>query len=134
MTQNNHGRPKRRFNRTAFQRILLKWHARVGIMATLFILAITVTGIILNHPQLFGIEGSNVTANWVLNHYYGAVPVGEVAAEFRPPSVPLSRVMLDLHTGKFFGLSGTVVTDIAAIALLLLVVSGVYNWIKRKKW
>ena len=53
---------------------------------------------------------------------------------FAPASVPLDRVILDIHTGHFFGMSGVVVMDLAAISLLILVGSGIYNRAKRKKW
>ena len=126
--------PRRRFNRTFFQRMLLKWHARLGVIASLFILSLTLTGLLLNHQEILGIHGSNITANWVLDHYYGEVPEGVQAASFRPDSIPLDRIILDLHSGHFFGLSGVVLMDIAAIALLLLTGSGIYNWMKRKRW
>ncbi len=126
--------PRRRFNRTTFQRIMLKWHARLGVIAAIFILSLTITGLLLNHQELLGIHGNAISAEWVLDHYYGEVPAGEDAATFRPSSVPLDRIILDLHSGHFFGISGVVLMDIASIALLLLTGSGVYNWIKRKKW
>lgn len=125
---------KPRFNRTKFQRLLLKWHARLGAVAALFLLAITLTGLLLNHPEQTGLHQSEVSAEWVLDWYYGEVPPGENATTFRPASVPLSRLMLDLHTGHFFGLGGAVVMDLTAIALLLLIGSGLYNWVKRKRW
>lgn len=124
----------RRFNRTLWQRIMLKWHARLGVIASVFVLIITLTGLVLNHPEWLGIHGSDVTASWVLDHYYGEVPEGKDAASFRPSSIPLDRVILDIHTGHFFGISGVVLMDVTAIALLLLVSSGIYNWAKRKKW
>ena len=122
----------RRFNRTTFQRILLKWHARLGIIAAFFILLLTLTGIVLNHPETFGIHGNQVKSPWILDHYYGTAAGQD--ASYRPDSIPLDRVILDLHTGHFFGLSGVVFADLAAIALLLLVGSGIYNWAKRKRW
>ncbi|MCH2547232.1 MAG: PepSY domain-containing protein [Alphaproteobacteria bacterium] len=124
----------RRFNRTTFQRIMLKWHARLGGIAALFLLIITLTGIVLNHQEILGIHNSEITATWVLDWYYGEVPDGENATNFRPQSLPLSRVILDLHTGKFFAISGTILVDLAAFALLLLIGSGLYNWMKRKRW
>lgn len=127
-------RQKPRFNRTRFQRLLLKWHARLGGIAALFILLVTITGLLLNHQELTGIHNSDVTAEWVLDWYYGSVPAGEDVNAFRPPSIPLSRLLLDVHTGRFFNVGGAVVMDLAAVALLLLVGSGIYNWVKRKRW
>ena len=76
--------PPKRFNRTSFQRILLKWHAWTGMIAALFILVLTVTGFVLNHPEATGIHGNNVTVNWILDHYYGEIPDGKDVKSFRP--------------------------------------------------
>ena len=48
---------------------------------------------------------------------------------------PLSyeRVLLDLHSGRIFGRVGVLVVDAAAVALLLLALSGFYMWFKFKR-
>lgn len=52
---------------------------------------------------------------------------GQLAA-YRGQGLPLSRVLLDLHSGRLFGSVGAAVMDAAAILLLLLVVTGFVNW------
>ena len=52
---------------------------------------------------------------------------GQLAA-YRGQGLPLSRVLLDLHSGRLFGSVGAAVMDAAAILLLVLVVTGIVNW------
>ncbi len=54
-------------------------------------------------------------------------------AAFRGAGLPLSRVLLDVHSGRFFGAAGTVVMDLAAVSMLLLVATGIVNWMAFRK-
>ncbi|MCF6200499.1 MAG: PepSY domain-containing protein [Hyphomicrobiaceae bacterium] len=47
--------------------------------------------------------------------------------------LPASRIILDLHSGRIFGRWGAYVMDGAAILLLLLTMTGLYNWSKRRR-
>ena len=49
-------------------------------------------------------------------------------AAYRGQGLPLSRVLLDLHSGRLFGSAGAAVMDAAAIFLLVLVATGIVNW------
>lgn len=49
-------------------------------------------------------------------------------AAYRGQGLPLSRVLLDLHSGRLFGSVGAAVMDAAAILLLVLVATGIVNW------
>lgn len=51
-----------------------------------------------------------------------------VRASHGPDGLPASRLMLDLHSGRLFGAWGPYLMDAAAIFLILLTASGVYNW------
>lgn len=51
---------------------------------------------------------------------------------FRGDGVSLERVLLDLHSGRLFGLSGRWLADATAIALILLAASGITNWALRR--
>ena len=55
-----------------------------------------------------------------------------VLLNFRGIGLPWERVMLDLHSGRIFGRWGSYVMDGAALVLLILVVSGAYNWAIRR--
>ena len=48
------------------------------------------------------------------------------------PSLPLERVMLDIHSGRLLGRYGPFLVDGAAFILLLLSLSGI--WIQWRSW
>lgn len=48
------------------------------------------------------------------------------------PSLPLERIMLDLHSGRLLGAYGPYLMDIAAVFLLILSLSGI--WIQWRSW
>ena len=55
----------------------------------------------------------------------------EIIADWRSQGVSIWRLILDIHTGRVFGQLGTLINDLAALCILLLVASGLYNWNKR---
>lgn len=48
------------------------------------------------------------------------------------PSLPLERILLDLHSGRLLGVYGPYFMDIAAVILLMLSLSGA--WIQWRSW
>ena len=56
----------------------------------------------------------------ILNHYQGKGP-------------SLYRVLLDVHSGRMFGWKGRTMMDLTAIAMLLLVISGVSGWLRKSR-
>ena len=56
-----------------------------------------------------------------------------IAQARRGDGLPWERVLLDLHSGRLFGALGPLVMDLAALALLLLAASGVYNWLRSRR-
>ena len=52
---------------------------------------------------------------------------------FREEVLPVERVILDLHSGRFFGRLGPWVFDAAAALLILLSLSGTWIWLKRRR-
>ena len=50
---------------------------------------------------------------------------------FRGKGLTMERVVLDLHSGRFFGAYGIYFMDAAALALLWLSFSGLWVWWKR---
>ena len=102
-------------------RRLVTWHRWVGLTSALFVIMFAVTGILLNHTREFGLHTINVSSQWMIDWY--GIP---------EPIITLERVVIDIHSGRFFGLSGVVITDLAAIAILFLAFSGVYTWFKKR--
>lgn len=52
---------------------------------------------------------------------------------YRERILPVERVLLDLHSGRFFGAYGPWVLDAAALLMLFLACSGILIWLKRKR-
>lgn len=44
--------------------------------------------------------------------------------------IPYERLMLDIHSGRFFGTYGVLIVDIAAILFILLAISGCWIWFR----
>jgi len=49
--------------------IFRKWHRRLGFVASLFLLNLAVTGILLNHYESFSLNKSFVSTGWILDLY-----------------------------------------------------------------
>jgi hypothetical protein len=94
------------------------------------VVLLAITGILLNHNASLKLHKTSIDSAG-LRQWYG-MPSGDGGME---EALTWDRVLLDLHTGRFFGGFGPYAMDAAAILLLLLVFSGVYNWLKRiRKW
>ena len=52
---------------------------------------------------------------------------------YRGEVLPLERVLLDLHSGRFFGRYGPWIMDAAALLISLLAVTGVWMWVRRRR-
>ena len=51
---------------------------------------------------------------------------------FRSSILPLERVLLDIHSGRFFGTAGVIIVDISGVFLIILALSGCAIWLKHK--
>ncbi len=52
---------------------LHKWHRRIGLLASTFIIFLVITGIILQHSDGLGLPSKHLTNSWLLK-YYGIKP------------------------------------------------------------
>ena len=55
-----------------------------------------------------------------------------IKQNFSRAILPLERVLLDIHSGRFFGKIGVIIVDICGILLIFLVLSGCSFWLKHK--
>ena len=53
-----------------------------------------------------------------------------VQQKYLSQTLPLERIFLDLHSGRFFGNRGVIMVDICGVLLILLVLSGVSLWLR----
>lgn len=51
---------------------------------------------------------------------------------WRGKGLSLWRIVLDIHSGNFFGAIGVFFADLAAVCIVLLVISGLYYWSRRR--
>jgi hypothetical protein len=51
---------------------------------------------------------------------------------FRTSVLPMERVLLDIHSGRFFGFAGVILVDISGVLLIILALSGCSIWLKHK--
>lgn len=56
-------------NRVRITRFLLRWHRRFGILLALFIIALSLTGLALNHSRELGLDRAHVSNHWLLDWY-----------------------------------------------------------------
>lgn len=49
-----------------------------------------------------------------------------------PIGISVERLLQDLHSGRFFGIIGVIIMDLASLALVLLAISGCWVWIKKR--
>ncbi|ADE54846.1 PepSY-associated TM helix domain-containing protein [Coraliomargarita akajimensis] len=56
-----------------------------------------------------------------------------ILESFQGSGVPLYRVILDLHSGRLFGWGGRTLMDLTAIAVILLVTSGLAGWLRKSR-
>jgi hypothetical protein len=54
-----------------------------------------------------------------------------LAEQYQGSGISWERLLLDLHSGRLFGKAGVLITDIAAIFLLLIALSGVWVWVSK---
>lgn len=59
--------------------------------------------------------------------------INALLENFQGNGVPLYRVLLDLHSGRLFGWGGRTLMDLTAIAVLLLVSSGLAGWLRKSR-
>ena len=73
-----------------------------------------------------------ITASWATATTLDAASRLVLDKAWRGNGLSLERVMLDLHSGRIFGQWGVYLMDAAAILFLLLSVSGVWLWFRRR--
>ncbi|ACJ31015.1 PepSY-associated TM helix [Shewanella piezotolerans WP3] len=58
--------------------------------------------------------------------------ISEAAEQIRSSRLHWERVLLDLHSGRFFGTLGPWLMDLVAFALIIMSLTGCYIWLQQK--
>jgi hypothetical protein len=107
-------------------------HRVVGLVSIVVVFFLAATGVLLNHREeltLFDKYPENPLIMWL----YGEGGAGEERAgeEFIEEPPTWERVLTAFHAGRFLGMRGNLFVDIAAVILVILVLTGPYIWIRR---
>ena len=92
-------KPQRSINpKLAFH--LHRWHRRFGVISALFILLLSITGILLQHPEGTGLTQNKVQQQWLLQNY--GIDLPKVGSSFQVSSKHITQVdeMLFLEEAK----------------------------------
>lgn len=99
-------------------------HLVTGLIGSFWLLIMSLTGIALNHLESVRASEILVPYNYLPDHY---------VSELRPEGVPLSVVLVDLHSGRFFGEHGPYVSDFFGAMLVMSIATGLRAyWIGKK--
>ncbi len=61
-------------SRNKIRKTLNKWHGRLGLLASLFVLLLSITGVLINHAHNLKLDKSSVSQAWILNLYHLEAP------------------------------------------------------------
>ena len=62
-------------------RVIRKWHGHVGIAATLFLIFLVITGIILNHEETLKLDKREISTAWLMRWY--GIPAASPESGYR---------------------------------------------------
>lgn len=89
----------------------------------------TAQGVFISEDGLSWRPGTAEDATWAQPQPLPA-DVGARAAAHFAPSLPLERVLLDVHSGRIFGRYGPLAMDLAALILAALALSGIWIYLR----
>ncbi len=76
-------------------------------------------------------EEEQIDAEWSKTSPVPKALLAKLLYLYRGKGLPLERVILDMHSGRFLGSFGIYLVDAAAVLFLLLSLSGAWMWFKR---
>ncbi len=98
-------------------------HLITGFLVALWLLAMSATGVLINHQESLGLTEMDVGNRHLPAHY---------SDEFHPATTRLSVILADLHSGRFFGARGNLISDAVALMVFISIGTGVYSFFLRR--
>ncbi len=98
-------------------------HLITGFLVALWLLGMSATGVLINHQEGLGLTEMDVSNRHLPAHY---------TDDFHPETTRLSVVLADLHSGRFFGATGKLISDAVALMVFLSIGTGVYSFFLRR--
>ncbi len=77
-------------------------------------------------------EGDSASIAWAVAAPPAPALAAALAARYRGTALSWERVLLDLHSGRLFGRHGVWVMDAAAVLLIVLALTGIWLWTRRR--
>lgn len=78
-------------------------------------------------------ESGGESTIWAEARQPDSLLTASLQAHYREEVLPVERVLLDLHSGRFFGRAGPWFFDFAALLMILLALSGTWIWLRRRR-
>lgn len=104
---------------------------RLGLMADIVVIE-TRAGIFTGDETLsFWTMLGDADVNWSVVEQLSESGRREALRRYSGSGVPFGRLMLDLHTGRLFGVVGQTVVWIGTLIMIFLAISGGVMWAKR---
>jgi len=83
--------------------------------------------------QWQSVNKATVTPTWsVPTSAPGAIHLA-ITQQYRGAGLSLERLLLDLHSGRFFGSAGVLIYDLLALAIGFLAISGLILWARGRR-
>ena len=79
------------------------------------------------------VDGATIKPDWAHSEALPATLMQTITQSYRGHGLNLERVLLDLHSGRFFGGIGVLIYDLVALILGFLAVSGLTMWFKSRR-
>jgi len=98
-------------------------HTIVGITASLNLLILLASGLLMQHRDRFGLEERLVSRSFLPGSY---------RPDDGPEGVRADIVVTDLHSGRLFGAAGLLILDLATILWAVLLLSGIFIFVSKQ--
>lgn len=99
-------------------------HIVSGFLVGVWLLMMAITGVLINHQATLGLDEIEVSNGYLPAHY---------SDEFHPASTRLLVILADLHSGRFFGENGRLISDLVGLLLVVSICSGFYSYLLRRR-
>ncbi len=122
-----------------YHRYIFGYSKWISLVSVVLLITISITGILLIHQDdLRVIQTERVPLNLLPDHYEDRLEhtrqkQGTTEIYAAEQSVPLRWVILDLHTGDFFGKYGFLLYDVLSVMAIVLGTTGIYMYFKIRK-
>ena len=115
------------------ERMPIREIERIGLNQQQFVVIESAKGVRVSDDGLLSWQPSfSPSIQWSSNSQPSSLLLKVIKDNFRSSILPLERVLLDLHSGRFFGIAGVIVVDISGVLLIVLSLSGCAIWLKHK--